>query len=207
MTVLLDLLPALGFLMLNVFIPGPNVMNTIATAMGSGRRTGLSCAIACGCGLCVWAVVALLGAAAVFATLPVAQIVMTTIGGLLLLYFALRYIKKSMQPVANFAAISNVSFRHAFIQAFLVMLSNPKVLTTWLAVISLFPIVVSDGLHIFGFVILASLGSFCGHALVATLFSTGPASRLYMRLYRPINAAVGIGFCLYGLKLLSNLVG
>jgi threonine/homoserine/homoserine lactone efflux protein len=35
---LFDLMPALLFLMLNVFIPGPNVLNTIATAMGSGLR-------------------------------------------------------------------------------------------------------------------------------------------------------------------------
>ena len=48
---LFDLMPALLFLMLNVFIPGPNVLNTIATAMGSGLRAGMACAFACGAGL------------------------------------------------------------------------------------------------------------------------------------------------------------
>ena len=91
-------------------------------------------------------------------------------------------------------------------QAFLVMLSNPKVLTTWLAVISLFPVVAVDAHHIAGFTMLAAMASFSGHAFVATVFSTKPASRLYMQLYRPINAAVGVGFCLYGLTLLFDLV-
>ena len=47
----INLLPALGFLILNVFVPGPNVLNTIATAIGSGYRTGLACALACGVGI------------------------------------------------------------------------------------------------------------------------------------------------------------
>lgn len=206
MAVLIDLLPALGFLMLNVFIPGPNVMNTIATAMGSGRRAGIACAFACGFGLFLWALAALLGAAVLFATLPIAKAAMTLLGGVLLLYFAYRFVGKALRPVSEFSAIHGVSWRHAFMQAFLVMLSNPKVLTTWLAVISLFPIVTSDSQHIAGFTILAATASFSGHGLVATLFSTKPASRLYMRLYRPINGMVGIGFCLYGLKLLADLV-
>ena len=40
-------LPALGFLMLNVLIPGPNVLNTVATSIGSGRLAGIYCAYAC----------------------------------------------------------------------------------------------------------------------------------------------------------------
>ena len=46
-----DLLPALGFFLLNVFVPGPNVLNTIATSTGSGYRAGLACAVACGLGI------------------------------------------------------------------------------------------------------------------------------------------------------------
>ena len=74
---LFDLMPALLFLMLNVFIPGPNVLNTIATAMGSGLRAGMACACACGAGLLLWALAVLFGAAAMFAALPVAQAALT----------------------------------------------------------------------------------------------------------------------------------
>ena len=206
MDILLDLLPALGFLMLNVFIPGPNVLNTIATAMGSGRQAGLACAMACGAGLLLWAVAVLLGAAALFAAVPLIEAAFTTVGGLLLLYFAYRYIRKAVGPAAILVAIKGTTMQRAFNQAFLVMMSNPKVLTTWLAVIALFPIVARDGVHITAYAVMACLASFSGHALFALVFSTDRASRIYLRLARPINGIVGAGFCLYGLKLLMGVL-
>ena len=57
---LAGLLPALGFLMLNVLIPGPNVLNTVGTSIGSSRLSGVYCAVACGVGLFIWAIIALL---------------------------------------------------------------------------------------------------------------------------------------------------
>ena len=84
----------------------------------------------------------------------------------------------------------------------MVMMTNPKVLTTWLAVISLFPVIASDVLDITLFTLMAGGMSFAGHALFALLF----ASRIYLRLDRPINAVVGIGFSLYWLKMLAGLL-
>jgi len=202
---LIDLLPALGFLMLNVFIPGPNVLNTIATAMGSGHRAGMACAVACGLGLFVWAIGILFGAAALFAAVPVAKSALTALGGVLLQYFAFRYLRKAASPAGKIEAVRNQPFKAAFIQAFLVMMTNPKVLTTWLAVISLFPIVASDLTHVTIFCIMAGFASFTGHAIFATLFSSRASGALYLRLYRPVNALVGIGFCFYGLRLLADL--
>jgi hypothetical protein len=61
-------------------------------------------------------------------------------------------------------------------------------------VISLFPVIASDALHISLFTLMAGGASFAGHALFATLFASQTAGRIYLRLYRPINALVGIGF-------------
>lgn len=204
---LINLLPALGFLILNVFVPGPNVLNTIATSIGSGYRTGLACALACGLGILLWATAALFGAAAFFQQYPLANKSLITLGGLLLLYFSFRYIKRSLNPHEELISIQDQSFNSAFWQALLVMMTNPKVLTTWLAVISLFPII-TDGLqNILSFILLSALASFSGHAIFATLFSSKTASAIYLSLYRPVNAFVGIGFCIYGLKLLTGTVG
>lgn len=203
---LFDLLPALLFLMLNVFIPGPNVLNTIATAMGSGLLAGIACACACGAGLLLWALAVLFGAAALFAALPVAQAALTALGGLLLQYFAFRYLRKSVGPEAELTAIHNQPVARAFAQAFIVMMSNPKVLTTWLAVISLFPVIASDVLHITLFTLMAGGMSFAGHALFPLLFANRTASRIYLRFERPINTVVGIGFSLYWLKMLAGLL-
>ena len=200
-----NLLPALGFLILNVFVPGPNVLNTIATAIGSGYRTGLACAVACGVGILFWATAALFGAAVFFQQYPVAKKSLVIIGGLLLLYFSFKYIKRSLNRHDELVSIQGLSYNSAFWQALLVMMTNPKVLTTWLAVISLFPII-TDGLqNILSFIVLSAFASFLGHAIFATLFSSKAASIIYLSLYRPINGIVGMGFCFYGLKLLAGL--
>ena len=61
--------------------------------------------------------------------------------------------------------------------------------------------------NILGFTLLSSLASFSGHALFAIFFSSKPAARIYLSLYRPVNAVVGVGFCLYGFKLLISVTG
>ncbi len=193
--------------MLNVFIPGPNVLNTIATSIGSGYRKGLACSVACGFGIFLWASAALFGAAILFQQYPMANKSLVFVGGLLLLYFSFKYIKRSLNHNEKLISIHDQSYHSAFWQALLVMMTNPKVLTTWLAVISLFPII-TDGLqNILSFIILSALASFSGHAIFATLFSSKAASKLYLVLYGLINAVAGTGFCFYGLKLLTGILG
>ena len=199
-----DLLPALGFFLLNVFVPGPNVLNTIATSTGSGYRAGLACALACGLGILLWASAALFGAAAFFETYPLANQSLIILGGSLLIYFAVRYLRKAFNPQSQLESIQDQSFSLAFWQAFVVMMTNPKVLTTWLAVISLFPAITLGLQNILGFILLSAVASFSGHAIFATFFSSKTAAAVYLLLYRPLNGLVGIGFFFYGIKLLSG---
>lgn len=199
-----DLLPALGFFLLNVFVPGPNVLNTIATSIGSGYRAGLACALACGLGILLWASAALFGAAAFFDAYPLANQSLIILGGSLLIYFAFRYLRKAFNPQSQLQSIQDQSFSLAFWQAFMVMITNPKVLTTWLAVISLFPIITLGLQNIFGFMVLSAAASFSGHAIFATFFSSKTAAAMYLLLYRPLNGLVGIGFFFYGINLLSG---
>jgi len=42
--------------------------------------------------------------------------------------------------------------------------------------------------------------------IFATIFSSNLVSQIYMQLYRPINAIVGIGFIIYGMKLFLNIL-
>ena len=50
-------------------------------------------------------------------------------------------------------------------------MSNPKMMTTWLAVITLFPIVASNTQYIIIFSLIAGITSFIGHFIFATIFS------------------------------------
>ena len=200
-----SLFPALGFFILNVFIPGPNVLNTIAISMGSGRVSGIACAFATGLGVILTALASLFGAAIIFYKIPILYKSLTIVGGLLLLYFSIRYIKKALSSSEKLISLENIKSKTAFRQAFLVLMSNPKMLTTYLAVISLFPIVVSNVEYVLIFSLIAGITSFSGHFIFATIFSTSFVSTIYMKLYRPINGLVGIGFILYSIKLFSNL--
>ena len=203
---IITFIPALTFFILNVFIPGPNVLNTIATSMGSGRTAGIACAFATGLGVILTALAALFGAAILFYKIPMIYMGLTILGSILLLLFAKRYIQKSISSSAKLVALTNINKTTAFQQAFLVLISNPKMMTTYLAIVSLFPIVAGNFQNALVFSLMAGISSFTGHLIFATVFSTSIASKIYMNLYKPINALVGIGFIFYALKLFSNLI-
>ena len=202
---LAELLPALGFLMLNVLIPGPNVLNTVGTSIGSDRLSGFYCALACGLGLFIWAVLALLGAAALFITFPGLTFGLTVIGALLLWYFSARYCSKALSKNDTALNSINTTKSLAFKRAFFIMITNPKVLTTWLAVISLFPIITQNTLNMTLFTFLSGFASFIGHAIYAFIFSSNTAKDVYQIIHKPINGIVGIGFFIYGAKLIYEL--
>ena len=199
------LLPALSFFIVNVFIPGPNVLNTIATSMGSGRTSGIACAIATGFGVILTSLLSLLGAAAIFYRFPIIYKSLTIVGGILLIYFAKRYLQKALLSDHKLEALLDISSKVAFRQAFLVLITNPKMMTTFLAVISLFPLVASNIQNAILFSLIAGLCSFTGHFIFATIFSSKLASEIYMYLYRPINGIVGIFFIIYAFKLFLSI--
>jgi threonine efflux protein len=174
--------------------------------MGSGHISGIACALATGLGVILTSLVSLLGATAVLYNIPIIYQSLTVIGAILLMYFAKRYIQKALSSSHKLIALQDISFRLAFRQAFLVLISNPKMMTTFLAVISLFPIVANKIEYAFIFSLMAGLCSFIGHFIFATIFSSRFASEIYMRLYRPINAFVGIGFIIYATKLLIGIL-
>ena len=115
---ILNFLPPLGFFILNVFVPGPNVLNTIATSMGSGRSSGVACALACGLGLFISALVALFGATLLFYKIPIIYKGLTVFGGAMLLYFAQRYIQKALSPSAKLIALQDIDKKLPFNKLF-----------------------------------------------------------------------------------------
>ena len=203
---IINIIPALLFFILNVFIPGPNVINTIATSMGSGRKSGAACAIATGLGVFLTSLISLFGAAIILYKVPLIYKSLTIIGGLLLLYFSKRYIQKALSPNEKLITLNDINTKVAFRQAFLVLISNPKMITTFLAIISLFPLVASTFQHVLIFSLMASISSLTGHLIFATIFSTNFASKIYMKLYSPINALVGVGFIIYSAKLFLSII-
>lgn len=203
----LSLAAPLIFFALNVLTPGPNVLNTIGTALGSGRTAAYGCAAACAVGVLGWAAAALLGAGALFAAVPELRDGLTAIGALVLIYFAYRYLRRALGRSDAVQRIDGVTPRGAFSQALLVLATNPKALTTWIALLSIFPQISVSWVSMAAFGLGCAAVAGGGHAVYATVFSTSHAARIYAKASRPVNGLVGVGFTIYAVKLLAGVAG
>ncbi|MCB1396337.1 MAG: LysE family transporter [Rhodobacter sp.] len=206
-------LTAWGFLAMNVATPGPNVLNTIALAIGSGRRAGLGAALGTALGITVWSLGMVLGVSALLATVPVARTAMTLVAIVLLLWFSSRYLRaarsgliarRRREPPAP-AGRSGVSLQGGLLRSLSILLANPKALTTWLTLTAIFPVARAET----GDVALLCLGA-CAiaggiHALYALAFSTPPAARAFLRAAPLINLGVGLFFGGFALALAISL--
>lgn len=198
------LLGAWGFFALQVMSPGPNVFNTIGLALGSGRRAGLAAAAAIGPGVLLWGAAATLGAAALFRAFPAAEAALALAGGALLLWFGARYLRRAAAAGPEARARGGVTPREAFLRAVAILVANPKALTTWLMILTLFPAAHATAGPRAALVLgMAAIAGF-GHALYALAFSSGPAAALYARAARWIDAGVGLAFVALGAKLIAG---
>lgn len=199
------------FLAVNILSPGPNVLNTIASAMGSGRAAGMGSALGVGIGIGGWCLGMSLGMGAVFAVFPLARTVMTFIAVALLLWFASRYLRTAwagfhghrrglpVQPPGQ-------SLAQGFRRSLMVSALNPKALTSWLAILAIFP-VARAGLG--DIVILcagACLLAFAIHSAYALAFSSGPAARFYLRWSWAVSGATALFFIGFAAKIALGLV-
>lgn len=196
-------------LALNVLSPGPNVLNTMTTAMGSGRAAGIASAAGVALGVGLWCLSMTLGMAALFQVVPVARTALTVIAVGLLVWFALRYLGAAWAGFRHRAGRITVQAalngRASFIRSLAVNASNPKALTTWVVILSLFPVARAGVAEIALLCAGASALAFAIHAGYAVAFSTAPAIRLWNRLAPTISAAVGLFFLGFALKLALGL--
>ncbi|MCL4675953.1 MAG: LysE family transporter [Pararhodobacter sp.] len=206
-------LAAWGFLAMNVATPGPNVLNTIALAIGSGRRAALGAALGTALGVVLWCLGMVLGVAALLTTLPIARTATTLLAVALLAWFASRYLRNAragfrLQRQGGLPAPigrKGARARDGALRALSILMANPKALTTWLTLTAIFPVARAQAIDI----AILCLGS-CGvsgliHAGYALAFSTPPAARAYLRAAPLINLAVALFFAGFALTLLASL--
>jgi len=205
---LADFLAVWVFVLVNLPAPGPNVMNTISVAMGSGRRAGLGAALGVGLGIGLWSVSAFLGMAALFGAVPQARQVMTLVAAGLLLWFAARAFRAAWQgwrwrrqsgiPQPE----TGTTWRRSFTRAVAISVTNPKALTTWLAITALFPVARASATDIALLTLGVMVSALAVHSTYALAFSTPPAARAYLRAAPAINAGIGLFFTLFAMSLI-----
>jgi threonine/homoserine/homoserine lactone efflux protein len=199
-----------AFLAVNIASPGPNVLNTIATAMGSGRIAGLGSAVAVGFGVALWCLGMTLGLAAVFAAVPGAQTALTLAAAGLLAWFASRYLRTAWAGMRGRPALpggaEGLGFTGGFRRSLLVNVLNPKALTSWLAILSFFPVAAAGRADIALLCLGASAIATGLHTLYALLFSTAPAAKLYLRAGWVLSGLAGLFFAAFALRLAAEII-
>ncbi|MGI1661956.1 LysE family translocator [Palleronia sp. KMU-117] len=209
-------LPASAFLTvwtilaLNILSPGPNVLNTITAAMGSGRVAGLASAAAVGLGIGLWCLGMALGMTAVFAVVPYAHETLTVMAAVLLIWFASRYIRAGWQGVsgreATLRGVAGLGPRQSFLRSLSINATNPKALTTWIAILGIFPTAEASAGDIALLTLGACLLSLGIHTFYAAIFSTRGAAALYLRAAPLINLGVGVFFLGFAVRLTAPLL-
>jgi threonine/homoserine/homoserine lactone efflux protein len=186
----------------NVASPGPNVFNTIAIALGSGRRAALAVVPAVALGVLGWAAAAVLGAAVAFRQAPWLAPALSALGGGLLLLFAWRYARRAWGWADRGAQPRALDPRAAFLLTLGVLATNPKALTTWLVLVTIFPAARASPAAVATMVLGAALLAGLIHAGYALAFTTRPAAAAYARAGRWITAGVAVFFAGLGTSLL-----
>lgn len=197
---------ALGTYFLAAASPGPSNMAIMGAAMRDGRMHALTLAAGVMTGSLFWAVLAATGIATLLANCAQVIFVIKVIGGIYLLYLAMRASRSAIQPIAAFAGVDDgrtpPRYLPLYRQGLLMHIGNPKAIMSWMAIMSL-------GLRgdapdgtvaaIFGGCALLGVIIFGGYAI---LFSTARMIACYNRLRRWIQGLFSALFAVAGLKLL-----
>jgi threonine/homoserine/homoserine lactone efflux protein len=208
-----EFIAAWAFLALNVLTPGPNVLNTIALAIGSGRRAALGAAVGTGVGISMWCLAMVLGVAAMLAALPWTRVALTLVAIGLLIWFALRYLRQSGQgfaarrrrePPAPMGK-AGLGLRAGFWRSLSILIANPKALTTWLTLTAIFPVAQAGGADVALLCAGAALIALGIHSGYAIAFSSPAAARGYLRAAPVINLLVGLFFTAFAGRLAVGL--
>lgn len=205
-----DFLTVWVFLAANIASPGPNVLNTIALAIGSGRAAGFGSAAGVGLGIGMWCLSMTLGVATVLTVIPGATLALTLTAIALLSWFAWRYARAAMagfrqRGTASPKQSDGAGFLQGFRRSLAVNALNPKALTSWLAVLAMFPTAKATGADIAILCAGACALSFSLHAAYTLAFSTPAALRAYLRAGWLLQAAAAVMFTGFALRLLSGL--
>jgi threonine/homoserine/homoserine lactone efflux protein len=126
----------LGALAVGVVSPGPSFVVVARTAIAMSRREGLAAAFGMGVGGVVFATVALLGLQVVLAEVGWLYGGLRLLGGLYLLYLAIRLWRGAREPlvVADMAGQRPRSLGRSFSLGLATQLSNPKTAVVYASV-------------------------------------------------------------------------
>lgn len=197
------LLSVLAIQLAAVISPGPAFIVALRVAARDGARAALFVAVGLGLGAVTWAAAALLGLTALFSLFPELLTVLRIGGAVFLLFLAWMIWRGADKPMpqsteATAPARTGLS---AIRLGFLTQIANPKAAVFFGAV---FIGLVPPGLDAADITLL--LGAILcietiWYAIVAAVFSRGPARRAYGRMKLALERLLGGALAALGIKI------
>lgn len=187
--------------------PGPSNLSVMAIAMYKGRRPAMIFAAGVVAGSTLWGVFAAFGLSAVMVKYSQALVALKILGGLYLLWLALKSAKSAFKPTSisvQTQADQPESARKLFLRGAAMHLTNPKAIFVWLSIVSLaLPVGAhrSDALFVVMGCLPIAITVFCGYAII---FSTIRARSIYIRMRRYFDGALATVFAYAGIRMLTS---
>lgn len=190
--------------LLGAMSPGPAFVLIARTAVTRGMGPAMAAILGLALGAMLWTAAAIWGLQAVFATLPWLQRALPFAGGLFLLYLAVMIWKHAREPAPTLetAAVATRSGSGTFLHAFLIQVSNPKIMVFFG---SIFMAVLPPQMPLWvELTILAMIfvNEFAWYGIVATVFASAPARAAYGRAKTWIDRAMAGLLGALGIRLL-----
>jgi threonine/homoserine/homoserine lactone efflux protein len=189
--------------LLAVASPGPSTVLVIQTAAVAGRRGGLLAALAMMVGALLWATAALFGLQALFARFEWLYLAFRIGGAIYLFYLAIQLWRHARDPLPEIPVgpTRRMTGWQGFLRALLLQLSNPKIMVFFGSIfLSLLPANLPAWMDATVLAVVA-FNEFAWFALLALLFSGGPARAFYRRAKVWLDRFMGGALALLGLRL------
>lgn len=196
--------PALATLavlhILAAMVPGPNTVVVSQLAAGHSRAAAFRAVAGIVTATGTWVVLTLSGVAVLLHQAEGLFWLLRVAGTLYLLYAGLRLLGGILRHAAD-AGPATVEANAAFRRGLLTTLSNPKSGVFWTSVFAIaVPAGAPPGFYLAA-VALILTQSVLWYGLVALVFSSGPARRVYRRAAKWLEAAAGLAMIGFGIKL------
>ena len=201
-----QILPAYAAYLVAVVSPGPAIMAIVSTSMTQGRRAGMTISLGIFGGSLTWAFAAALGLATLLQTYAMALEVLKVLGGLYLIYLAVKALRaaRSHEEMQATTTAKNASFRSLVLRGYGIHVTNPKAIFAWLAIITLGMPRGAPGSVAFLIIGGCMVMGFATFMAYAAIFSTPHALKIYRGMRRWIEGAMAGFYGLAGVRLLTS---
>ncbi len=206
MEVILSLASVLSALLIGAITPGPSFVLVARTAMATSRKVAFFTALGMGIGGVLFSIAVLLGLQTLLTHVPWFYFILKFVGGLYLIYFAVRIWRGARQPIMLSDTRQNTghSVKRAFLVGLVTQLSNPKTAVVYGSIFAALlpqqlPPTAALLLPFLVFVVEAGW-----YSIVALALSFESLQTAYLRAKIHADRAASGVMALLGLKLLST---